>query len=290
MSLDMINHKLTTSTVDNNGVTWWENPAVSVKISSTGKVYSKKSKKINKAAKSGNYSVYINGVLQPNRFTSLYSRMVLGVKLGVSTIALKNPNKGYSPDNVTIVIRGNNRKKLDSVVGTKTKSIGVDLSVNSVNSQDEVYYTYYEAKEEYITEDGGVFPSLELAEWHQDKVSNGKGNAQVVFDYNGGLVLAEQIFLQEVVYCRDKPYENFKDVMENNKGVVSNIKTEECVFDKVNFDNGLSLPKHELDKVKGLKCSKEQALKINEALINYSNAYKEFDKCLYKLDSLLKQV
>ena len=165
MSLDMINHKLTTSTVDKNGVTWWENPTVSVKVSSTGEVYSKKSKKINKAAKSGNYSVYINGVLQPNRFTSLYSRMVLGVKLGVSTIALKNPNKGYSPDNVVVVKRGNNRKKLDSVVGTKTKSIGVDLSVNSVNSQDEVYYTCHEAKEEYITEDGGVFAISEMVQW-----------------------------------------------------------------------------------------------------------------------------
>lgn len=32
MSLDLINHKLTTSTTDENGVIWWENPAVSVKI------------------------------------------------------------------------------------------------------------------------------------------------------------------------------------------------------------------------------------------------------------------
>ena len=39
MSLDLINHKLTTSTTDKNGVIWWSNPAVLVKINSKGEVY-----------------------------------------------------------------------------------------------------------------------------------------------------------------------------------------------------------------------------------------------------------
>ena len=41
MSLDLINHTLTTSTTSKSGVITWSNPAVDVKINSKGKVIRK---------------------------------------------------------------------------------------------------------------------------------------------------------------------------------------------------------------------------------------------------------
>ena len=41
MSLDLINHKLTTSNTDSKGVTTWSNPTVNVSIDSNGKVFKK---------------------------------------------------------------------------------------------------------------------------------------------------------------------------------------------------------------------------------------------------------
>lgn len=396
MSLDLINHKLTTSTTSKSGVITWGNPAVDVKINSKGQVFKHRGIYKGSASSSRNGVCYYNVVYQckpkkqaPLPFSSLYSRMVLGVKLGTKTIKLKDKSKGYSLNNIDVVNVICNRKTgktVDYVNNSvllkelKTKesttlvspqqvlienqeedTAVLDLSklskedathYNTVNNQlylnrgncwfyyseasaewcksgnkeawilettqpigkkaepkqttltvntpkiemkpnsNKQYYTLYEAKNEHITEDGAIFPTKELAEWHQTNVSKGKGNAQVVLDYNGGFVLAEQIYFQEVVYNKAKPYLHFTDVLNNNKGVVSNVQEEHCKFDKLDSEHGfrseicfMTLRKQLPEQV-----SKHQALKIQGALERYSDSVKALDESTVGLEALLKQV
>lgn len=258
MSLDLINYKETTSTVDANGVTWWENPAVNVKINSDGEVYCNECTVKQNLSKTYTIKLNIDGKWTGwcASFNSLFCRIVLGKSLVDFNMKVVDSSKPYSEDN--IILLGRYSKK---------------VVLREVKKELMQYYTYYQAKEEYITEDGGVFPSMQLAEWHQEKVSKGKGNAQVVLDFNGGWVLAEQIFLQEVIYRCDKPYEHFKNVMESNKGIIPNVQKEECVFENV---SGFSLMNHGLQHLEGLKCSKHQAEKINEKLSDFVGKYKSY--------------
>lgn len=269
MSLDLINHKETTSTVDANGVTWWDNPAVNVKINSDGEVYCNECTVKQNLSKTYTIKLNIDGKWTGwcASFNSLFCRIVLGKSLVDFNMKVVDSSKPYSEDNIFLLERYS--KKVFNV-SDKPKQ---EVVLREVKKELMQYYTYYQAKEEYITEDGGVFPSMQLAEWHQDKVSKGKGNAQVVLDFNGGWVLAEQIFLQEVIYRCDKPYEHFKNVMENNKGIISNVQKEECVFDNV---NGFNLLNHGLQHLEGLKCSKHQAEKINEKLSDFVGKYKSY--------------
>lgn len=345
MSLDLINHKLTTSTTDENGVITWSNPAVLVKINSKGEVYDNAGNKLkphNGIRKRYRIDMSNNGVCfkHPVTYKSLFSRIVLGVKLGVAnTFILKDTTKGFIKDNIEIVSTGtlrgkgvmrNNLSKYNRVVslhknGLKIKEIsnvvGVtpttirkwiedskdqskqekqpmqlvldDIKEACTHSSETQLYTVYEAKDEHTTEDGAVFPTRELAEWHQEKVSKGKGNAQVVLDYNGGYVLAEQIYFQEVVYNRTKPYTNFIDVLNNNQGIVSVVQEEHYKFDKLDKQSGLSLVQLKLfglDKVSNLSCTKIQAEKINTSLNKYSEAFSKLEDEHKTLKDLLKQV
>ena len=172
---------------------------------------------------------------------------------------------------------------------TNATEIEMNTTDSTTNKQ---YYTVYEAKNEHTTEDGAVFPTRELAEWHQNNVSKGKGNAQIVLDYNGGYVLAEQIFLQEVVYNKAKPYTNFIDVLNNNQGIVSVVQDEHCKFDKLDNEHGfrseicfMTLRKQLPEQV-----SKHQAQKIQGALEQYSDSVKALDESIVGLEALLKQV
>ena len=104
MSLDIIDHKLTTSTTDDNGVIWWSNPATNVKINSEGRVYNRLYNKLKTSSKVGCYSIRIKGVSHPTpcSFASLYSRIVVGEKLGTRTIVLKDKQKGWVEENTEI--------------------------------------------------------------------------------------------------------------------------------------------------------------------------------------------
>ena len=364
MSLDLINHKLTTSTTDKNGVIWWNNPAVLVKINSKGEVYDNNGNKVkpyNGVRKRYRIDMSNNGVCfkHPTTFKSLFSRIVLGVKLGgANTFVLKDATKGFIENNVEIVTIGTlgkgvmksnlskyikvislhkdglTAKEISNVVGVTTITIrkwikeaegtdkqdyqstynssfketpkqlvlestqedvskGVSMSINTTDNTTKQFYTLYEAKNEHTTEDGAVFPTKELAEWHQTKVTKGKGNAQVVLDYNGGYVLAEQIYLQEVVYNKAKPYTNFIDVLNNNQGIASVVQEEHCKFDKLDNEHGLSpvqLNLFGLDKVINLSCTKVQAEKINTSLNKYSEAFSKLEDEHKTLKDLLKQV
>ena len=300
MSLDLINHKLTTSTTDENGVIWWENPAVSVKISSKGDVFSLRRNKPLEPTDKNMYNVGIESARNPSipyAFNSLFSRIVLGEKLKARTLILKDKSKGYVvgntetiPCNQSLTYRGAKtpkQPKLNEVV------IEMKETTQTKEKTMEQYFTVYEAKNEHITEDGAIFPTKELAEWHQTNVSKGKGNAQVVLDYNGGFVLAEQIYLQEVVYNKAKPYTNFIDVLNNNQGIVSVVQEEHCKFDKLDNEHGLSLVQLNLfglDKVINLPCTKVQAEKINTSLNKYSEAFSKLEDEHKTLKDLLKQV
>lgn len=298
MSLDLINHTLTTYTTDKKGITTWSNPVIDVSIDSTGKVF--KRGKLYK----GNFGpanvqmkyrvVLVDGNTTVNNnvsFNSLFSRMVLGVKLGAKTICLKDVKAGYSKDNVSFVScrQGTTFKRpinqLDLIKQQPTEVIEAQQET-ALNTKQ--YYTLYEAKNEHITEDGAVFPTKELAEWHQTNVSKGKGNAQIVLDYNGGYVLAEQIFLQEVKYNKERPYVNFIDVMNNNNGVVSNVQEEHCVFDKLG--DLTRIMNIGLTEVIGLKTTQSQAIKIQEALDSYIEIEEKFNNSVLRLKSLVKQV
>ena len=103
MSADFINHKLTTSAVDENGVITWSNPAVNVTINSKGEVM-KDGEYVDEYYNRGSintkhyYVTFKKGGVTTNScssFKTLFSRMVLGVKLGTSkTFILKDDEKG----------------------------------------------------------------------------------------------------------------------------------------------------------------------------------------------------
>ena len=314
MSLDLIDHKLTTSNTDENGVITWSNPAVNVQINSKGQVFKygelyEGFYKVNERVIKYSLTTLSEGrpFYAHTSFNSIFSRMVLGVKLGAKTIRLKDTKLGYTKDNVSFVSCSQGQK-LSRDIKPQTKSQTKQQTLQtSPTTQEKVtpvdtpiqdkevkqYYTVYEAKNEHTTEDGAVFPTKELAEWHQTKVTKGKGNAQVVLDYNGGYVLAEQIYLQEVVYNKAKPYTNFIDVLNNNQGIVSVVQEEHCVFDKLGNEHGLStvqLNLFGLDKVINLPCTKLQAEKINTSLNKYSEAFSKLEDEHKTLKDLLKQV
>lgn len=118
-----------------------------------------------------------------------------------------------------------NRETIDAMNDPEVETLTsfdspLSLEHEGVEEEPKRYYQVVTDSTTYTTEDGAKFPTKELADWHQDKVSKGKGNAQIVRDFNGGWQLAEEIFLQEVHYNAGKPYENFIDVMQNNLGIV----------------------------------------------------------------------
>lgn len=287
MSLDFINKSETVVEVVKDGVKVWSNPNISVSIDSLGRVFDEDGKLLTKN-KSNTYSVRINtgnkNIGWTASYTSLFSRIVLGIKLSNRTLRLKDESKGWIEGNVDAVsIHGVGASgkvaetkidinTLEKVHSENVISDNVEASKGDDNTS-VVYYKVIDAKKEYVTEDGGVFPTKELAEWHQEKVSKGKGNAQVVLDYNGGWVLAEQIYLQEVVYRCPKPYKNFKDVMDNVSGVLDKSQKERCVFS--NIDVGV-LWTHGLSHLEGLECSKVEAETINAKLEYFISKYKTY--------------
>ena len=294
MSLDAIDHKLTTSTTDDIGITWWTNPNIDVKINSKGKVVSLKTCKEKPRTNIGHCFRVMNGKISKSTqasFESLFCRVVLGKKLKGCSFYKLNETQDYSEENYQII--NNTSNKVVSKGGTIKAISEEDIVGLKANDLGKQYYTLYEAKNEHTTEDGAVFPTRELAEWHQNNVSKGKGNAQIVLDYNGGYVLAEQIFLQEVKYNKKQPYLNFVDVLNNNKGIVSNVQEEHCKFDKLDNEHGLSpvqLNLFGLDKVINLPCTKVQAEKINTSLNKYSEAFSKLEDEHKTLKDLLKQV
>ena len=122
-------------------------------------------------------------------------------------------------------------------------------------------YTRKETVQEYVTEDGAVFPTREIAELHQKNVDDGKLMAQVVLDYNLGYVVAEKVYKEKVVYQKNRPYENFVDVIENNNGIVERASEEVVKFNEFSIGgdpkfaylfNGKSYTQEQADEIVGM--------------------------------------
>lgn len=183
-----------------------------------------------------------------------------------------------------------NRETIDAMNDPEVETLTsfdnpLSLEHEGVEEELKRYYQVVTDSITYITEDGAKFPTKELADWHQDKVSKGKGNAQIVRDFNGGWQLAEEIFLQEVHYNAGKPYENFIDVMNNNVGILVQepvvMFTPESLGSLLRSDirvAGLSLF--------GRKFAISQAENINQLLLKYvseRDALKETYSSLFDL-------
>ena len=133
-------------------------------------------------------------------------------------------DKGWRPDNLIVVDKFSKKQSTFNMLERiSEQEVKVAPTVDRDVSDDLKGADLYSQKEqvdEYVTEDFAIFPTMELAKWHQDAVYEAKNYAQIVLDHNGGYALAEKIYREKVVYNKDKPYENFRDVMDNNKGIV----------------------------------------------------------------------
>lgn len=287
MSLDLINHKHTTVTTDAFGMMWWENPIINVVLNEHGDVHTNDfhQKKITGKCYSKHSSLKYNCTLETPRgnvyaqasFNALYARMVLGEKLETSrTLDLKNPKRGYKPDNVVFIKSGSKAwSKTFHESGTMTLQLE-EVALPDPKQEIGLLYTHHKAVTSFTTEDGLVFTSLAEACNHQAIVSKGKSNAQVVLDHIKDYNLAEQIYFQEVKYVKT-PYQNFIDVLNNNKGVVSYDEKERVVFDNLSSPVISTIVQIEgLSKLRNLETTLSQAKSIQakvEQLLVKRQAY-----------------
>lgn len=141
-------------------------------------------------------------------------------------------DKGWRPDNLIVVDKFSKKQStfnmLERISEQEVKVAPVVERDVSDDLKGADLYSQKEQVDEYVTEDFAIFPTMELAQWHQDVVYEAKNYAQIVLDHNGGYALAEKIYREKVVYNKGKPYENFRDVMDNNEGIVSR-KSKELV-------------------------------------------------------------
>lgn len=243
MSIKNIDWKNTAEEVI-DGVIWYENPDVNVKVSHNGNVLSKLSGCVLNPTKVGKYSVKFStaNYSHPTTIESLMTH-ILGIKKNCqnSTIFLLDKNLGWVYGNIATDFKGHhtvvdveyfNNKSFTSEVSTTVDNYKTLVDPYQNKEVKYTMFTEYKQESKFITEDEAEFPTMQLAQWHQETVSKAKSNAQVVLDYNGGYVLAEKVYLNEVVYNKKQPYINFCDVMNNNSGVVHEVGHSYCLFDK----------------------------------------------------------
>ena len=265
VSVDAINVNKTKNFYREDGVVLWNNEATNVVLTSEGEVLNENLQKI-KPTDNGCYRVKITDGISTGvaaiSFNTLFSRMVLGEKLGTRTIVLKDKTKGYAEGNIEVV-----KSTKAKYFRTENKEVTKAEELLKQHNTGDTMYTVKAGDTKYITEDFAEFPTRELAEWHQDKVTKGKSNAQIVLDYNGGYTLAYELYKQEVQYNAEKPFENFVDVMRNDTGITT--KSEQyAIFERV-YDNisfGL-VPKELVAYVSGRKLTLDEAKTINDKVV-----------------------
>lgn len=240
MTLSVVNHK-ETQAISRDGVIYWANPKTSAVINSLGEVFNRPFEKqpdlvspfggvckLNtlkkmEAHSTGNFSVHttVSGkkVFCVCRFNSLFAAMVLGVSLRGKTLKKIDEVGGFLPENIKIV-------SVSSLRFGKTDYTRVGVEPNIIPATEEkpqeepqTYLIEHTSESKFITEDFAEFPTLELANWHQSNIDKGKANAEIVLKYNGGWACAEEVYLQSVSYRDGKPYEHFRYVVENDRGV-----------------------------------------------------------------------
>lgn len=265
VSVDAINVNKTKNSYRDDGVVIWVNEATNAILTSDGNVLNENLQKI-KPTDNGCYRVKITDGISTGvaaiSFNTLFSRMVLGEKLGTRTIVLKDKTKGYAEGNIEVV-----KSTKAKYFRTENKEVTKADELLKQHNTGDTMYTVKAGDTKYITEDFAEFPTRELAEWHQDKITKGKSNAQIVLDYNGGYTLAYEIYKQEVQYNAEKPFENFVDVMRNDTGITTKSEQYaifERVYDNVSF--GL-VPKELVAYVSGRKLTLDEAKTINDKVV-----------------------
>lgn len=177
-------------------------------------------------------------------------------------------DKGYAKGNLKLVNKFTHEEEsFDALqkIADFRSNLPIQASDTKGISTDtllcKTLYTRKETVQEYVTEDGAVFPTREIAELHQKNVDDGKLMAQVVLDYNLGYVVAEKVYKEKVVYQKNRPYENFVDVMENNNGIVERASKEVVKFNEFSIGgdpkfaylfNGKSYTQEQADEIVGM--------------------------------------
>lgn len=192
-----------------------------------------------KYPKEVNDTVYISARKGFKAINIAYKSLILllngYVPKGGFILKLKDEALGYRPENLRLVSKFNQAQEISFDTLEKTAAEPVQEVEPEVVTEDktviapESVYTTKTSVPEYVTEDGMAFDTLEAAAIHQRNVAAAKEVAQVVLDYNNGLYgVAEKAYLRVMHYTTDKPYANFRDVMDNFKGVVER-QTKEVV-------------------------------------------------------------
>lgn len=294
MSILLVDHKHTLQTQDAFGVTWWENPNLNITLNSLGEIHKNDltNEKVEGAVSSNGVRVY-NAVIETPKgnehfqasFNAIYARMVLGKRILPSyTIYLKNPKKGYLPANVDIKPAP---KQLKHVNGSNVQPV-LQLQPQAPETTSELFYTHHLAVEAHTTEDGAVFHNKDEAAEHQRYVAKGKSNAQVVLDHVTDYNLAEQIYFQEVKYSGKVPYLNFRDVMDNNAGMVSSVQKEHAIFDKVTPVLLACLQKESIVEFRSLELPLAQAKIIQTKLEQFLKQREHFVTSIREVREAIK--
>lgn len=220
----------TTVTIDNTtGVQLFSNKDFSVKVNSDGVVFDSQTDKVIPPTKCGRYFVSFKGEKHIlTRLPTLIARVLSGKHVSMregEKVYVLDKSKPFTPDNIEIShTKPQGYVKTAKVYKAKQKPLptAAALVVKVVNPPiTMVEIAEYKGKSYYMTEDFTKFENETEANAHQIKVSKGKNLAEIVLSSKGGYVLAERMFEQEVTYLGKKPYPNFVDMMENNKGVQS---------------------------------------------------------------------
>ena len=176
-------------------------------------------------------------------------------------------DKGYARGNLKLVNKFTHEEESFDAL-QKIEDFRANLPAQAYDTKEftdtllgKTLYTRKETVKEYVTEDGAVFPTREIAELHQKNVDDGKLMAQVVLDYNLGYIVAEKVYKEKVIYQKNRPYENFVDVMENNNGIVERASKEVVKFNEFSIGgdpkfaylfNGKSYTQEQADEIVGM--------------------------------------
>lgn len=197
-----------------------------------------------KYPKQSNDSIYITARTGMAAINIAYKSLILllngYIPKGGFIVTTRDAAKGYSPDNLKLLSKFTHQEASLDLLERTGNHLTVAAAVPAlVQDEDKTVIdptTVYTSKvqvQEFFAEDGKSFESLELAAIHQRTVTAAKEVAQVVLDYNKGLYgVAEKAYLRVMQYEGKPPYVNFRDVMDNNNGVVEKAALEVVKFNK----------------------------------------------------------
>lgn len=253
---------------EENGVIWWANKKLDLEVSSKGLVRDFATKCVlqphsTPTRKNTFASSYTENGIKHHinaTFDGYFNRLALGNESRSGHIIVKkDSNKDFTPDNVVYVHSAKVRNlglepetihtpvyvSTPAPKPTSEVSLPSPLSLIPVKKEGEKNYTVHEDTVVYITEDFAEFSNRKVAEEHQEQVSRGKMAANVVHDHNGGWVLAEEIFLLDVGYVGKKPYKHFREVYENNTGLLAKASDSFAILEYGSFKLKLDVAKAE---------------------------------------------